>query len=869
MKNTGRLSKNIVFFVTVMFFSGCGIFPGGPLISVPFIKDKWKDTEYLKKIKAEKKAKAEKLKNKRKKPTGKEYKETIQQLPLLIKGGKKPLLIDQQEEFSPNSGAATSPCIDPKTGKEKNFLLADLQSELIPLSYSNMDRVMTSLQVMGVKTIEAIGPISRPYTVSKRGKATMLPVPKLTHEKIGYPCSELPVFYKPDTAPVKTLTEVLQGPSSSTTGSRFSMVNMGEADYGLNESLVAFYHPSNQKRYNNIKKTIHETLDAAPIQVYIESMVLEVNESGLDELGVLLKSNRPGANQTFEAGILSPLSPSSMTSSNPIFSSTISSIKKATALSEALSMQIQALISKGSAEVLSRPSVLTLNNRPAVIEVTEQSQFPIRTASTGYSGVVTLSYSFEEVTPGIILQIRPRVSDRKNEVALEIDVQVKALVTANDGVAVDDDGDTVATKPGSSTRRVHTFALVPNKTPIIIGGLVSKDNERTENKLPWLSDIPLIGPLFGATSASNEKKEVIIVMTPHIIRNSNDIGIQTPKDTEMFDDTGMDLFRDSYRVRAEDVFDLGFVYESKEFKKYRNYVINRSATDEAFAKTPLGKSYSGSHFPGGDGLIARMVYDIVKKRNLHDPVSRDKIILTEHTGDGNFERVTFLEKAWQQAQFKSLPSNENGQSQEYGIALTFSKKEANSSVQPHVTLRILPLEEIALLEATNEHLQNTNQIFISKEKDLNKIRMAIVVREVLKLNRNKHIFGYLNEFGPGTKFILPVIKETRHFLLDAEVATIFYQTKYYYQILEQSLRKSFRLIEEELEKESLKAKVRTSAVQRAAAQRAAAQRAAAAKAAAVKAAIRQRNFTEKVKKPSSQTTKKVIKTPKTTVPKTP
>ena len=869
MKNTGRLSKNIVFFVTVMFFSGCGIFPGGPLISVPFIKDKWKDTEYLKKIKAEKKAKAEKLKNKQKKPTGKEYKETIQQLPLLIKGGKKPLLIDQQEEFSPNSGAATSPCIDPKTGKEKNFLLADLQSELIPLSYSNMDRVMTSLQVMGVKTIEAIGPISRPYTVSKRGKATMLPVPKLTHEKIGYPCSELPVFFKPDTAPVKTLTEVLQGPSASTTGSRFSMVNMGEADYGLNESLVAFYHPSNQKRYNNIKKTIHETLDAAPIQVYIESMVLEVNESGLDELGVLLKSNRPGANQTFEAGILSPLSPSSMTSSSPLFSSTISSIKNATALSEALSMQIQALISKGSAEVLSRPSVLTLNNRPAVIEVTEQSQFPIRTASTGYSGVVTLSYSFEEVTPGIILQIRPRVSDRKNEVALEIDVQVKALVTANDGVAVDDDGDTVATKPGSSTRRVHTFALVPNKTPIIIGGLVSKDNERTENKLPWLSDIPLIGPLFGATSASNEKKEVIIVMTPHIIRNSNDIGIQTPKDTEMFDDTGMDLFRDSYRVRAEDVFDLGFVYESKEFKKYRNYVINRSATDEAFAKTPLGKSYSGSHFPGGDGLIARMVYDIVKKRNLHDPVSRDKIILTEHTGDGNFERVTFLEKAWQQAQFKSLPSNENGQRQEYGIALTFSKKEANSSVQPHVTLRILPLEEIALLEATNEHLQNTNQIFISKEKDLNKIRMAIVVREVLKLNRNKHIFGYLNEFGPGTKFILPVIKETRHFLLDAEVATIFYQTKYYYQILEQSLRKSFRLIEEELEKESLKAKVRTSAVQRARAQRAAAAKAAAAKAAAVKATIRERNFTEKVKKPSSQTTKKVFKTPKTTVPKTP
>merc|ERR1711969_93030 len=105
------------------------------------------------------------------------------------------------------------------------------------------------------------------------------------------------------------------------------MVNMAQADYGLNESLVGFYHPDDLKRFDNIKKTINETLDAAPIQVYIESMVLEVNESGLDELGVLIKTASPGAmNQTFEAGILSPLSPSSMSSSNPLFTTTISNV---------------------------------------------------------------------------------------------------------------------------------------------------------------------------------------------------------------------------------------------------------------------------------------------------------------------------------------------------------------------------------------------------------------------------------------------------------------------------------------------------------------------------------------------------------------
>ena len=245
-------------------------------------------------------------------------------------------------------------------------------------------------------------------------------------------------------------------------------------------------------------------------------------------------------------------------------------------IADLLSFEIQALVAKGAAEVLSRPSVIALNNRPAIIEVTEQRQYPVRSSSTFNTSTTNFSYSFQEVTPGILLQIRPRVSEEENEVAMEIDVQVKALVSDNDGNAVNDAGDVISTKPGSSTRRVHTFAIVPNKTPIIIGGLVSRDNEKTSNKLPWFGDIPFIGNLFGASSSSNEKKEVIVVITPHIIRDNKNLGIQNPKDTAMFDDTGMELFRDSYRIRSEDMFDLGFVYRSAKFKKYRNYVLSRA-----------------------------------------------------------------------------------------------------------------------------------------------------------------------------------------------------------------------------------------------------------------------------------------------------
>ena len=228
--------------------------------------------------------------------------ETIKPIPPLLSGGTKPLLTEElmgKVDFPPDPKDDIPPCIDPKTGKEKNFLLADLPTEIIPVAYSSLDRILNSLQVMGLKTIEATGPVAKPYTVDQRGNATMLPQPKLTHDKIGYACSELPIFYKPKSNPIASLTTALKGPYQAP-ASKFAYVDMPSVDYGLHESLIAFYHPSGRKRFNRIKETIQETLDAAPLQIYIESMVLEVNESGIEELGVLYKANVPGGvNQTF------------------------------------------------------------------------------------------------------------------------------------------------------------------------------------------------------------------------------------------------------------------------------------------------------------------------------------------------------------------------------------------------------------------------------------------------------------------------------------------------------------------------------------------------------------------------------------------
>ena len=722
-----------------------------------------------------------------------EPKETIKSLPPLISSGTKPLRIEEligKVDFPPDPKDDISPCIDPKTGKEANFLLADLPTEIIPISYTTIDGLSQSLAVMGIKIVQADVPTAQPYTVGARGVKQFLPRATNVKPAINkYTCSELPIFFKPKATPILSLPAAI---TSKHVGgaSQFSMVNLLATDYGMHESLIAFYHPSGRKRFNRVRKTITETFDTPPVQVYIESMVLEVNESGIKELGVLYKANVPGGvNQTFQVGAASAVNPSSATiGSNPLFKMIFEKGAGSVNPAQLLSAQIQALVAKGSAEILSRPSVITLNNRPAIIEVSQQKQFA-KVTNTNYPQYTSSVVSFEAVTPGILLQIRPRISETRDEVAMEIDVQVKALVTALTGYGYDSNGNVIGSKPGTSTRRVHTFALVPNKTPIIIGGLVSKQNEVTENKIPGLGDIPYLGMLFGADKTTNEKKEVIVVITPHIIHDNKNIGIQTPKDTAMFDDLDMDLFRDSYRVRAEDVFDLGFVYRSKQFQKYRNYVVRRAARDEAFANTPLAQSYLGAHFPGGNGLVARMLYDIVGKRGLAKPVSRDKILMTEHSGDGNFKKVTFLDKEWQKAKLKN-----------YGLELTFSGKKG-SSVQPHVALRELPLAEIKLLTEVISTHKDSSRVFIASEKDLKKIRRAIVVREIQKLNRSKLTFD-LNEFSNGTKLILPVIKKTRYFLLDSDVATVYHQIKYYYDILEESLKESFLLVENQIKKKN-------------------------------------------------------------------
>ncbi|MCB1644418.1 MAG: type II and III secretion system protein [Pseudomonadales bacterium] len=756
-------------------------------------------------------------------------------------GGTRNIFAPLQEE-STQSTLVEVPCKDPVSGVENTFALLDLDSEVFSLSNTKPDRAIATLRNLGVtildKPVSSDGQgsfgqpagygsstFSNPMTFqnpssfnSGYGVADMTPANGTAESENGrFTCSELPVYYNMSATGVPVSTTSVggagfgssvaspglsfgsgpagggysSGSGSAGSASKFSYVTMGATDFGRTDALMVFYHPETEQKKNKVNQILRDSIDAPGLQVYIESMVLEVNEEGMERLGVIYDRRYPpnssGAQKNVNIGLLNPLSPASASAGGTFISVGKSEDSSGFTLDSFYNVQLDAMIADGTAEVLSRPSVITLNDRPAVIEIGEQKQYPIRSTTSGFGGAVEASYSFEEVTPGILLQLRPRIGDETDEVSMEIDVQVKALVAANDGNAINDTGVVIATKPGSSTRRVHTFATVPNNMPIIIGGLVSRNKEEVQNKLPYLGDIPVLGRIFGAESESRNKKEVIIVITPHIIRDTRSVGVHTPKDSAMFDDSNMFLFRDSYRLRSSDIFDLGFIYNSRLFQQYKRRVDDLVSNDPSLATAEPFSLFHGDQFPGGDVLVSRMLYDIVKKQNLFDNVVVDQIVIAAGSEDHKgFDDVINFYDSWKQ----------QGSTSDRALEIAFSNSEdREQTVSAYASVRSVSLAQARLADQMSyKASEGMTRIYIEEEDDLDKIRAAIVVRELQRLNGSQGAME-ISQMNRGRQLILPVITKDKFYLLDKQVARIYTEIKNYYSLLEEALRDTYAEID--------------------------------------------------------------------------
>ena len=171
---------------------------------------------------------------------------------------------------------------------------------------------------------------------------------------------------------------------------------------------------------------------------------------------------------------------------------------------------VNALEGQTNFKALDRPTVTTRNNRVARIASGQRIAIPAQTTSSTQFGTQT-NIEYEDVE--LELEIQPLINS-DNKVTLEISL-VRDQVGQNRTV-----GNLVV--PDISTEELTTSVTVENGSAIILGGLISGSDRDTNNGIPYLRRIPGIGKLFGSTTRSTNRTELVVILRPQIISNKHD-----------------------------------------------------------------------------------------------------------------------------------------------------------------------------------------------------------------------------------------------------------------------------------------------------------------------------------------------------------
>jgi type II secretory pathway component GspD/PulD (secretin) len=181
---------------------------------------------------------------------------------------------------------------------------------------------------------------------------------------------------------------------------------------------------------------------------------------------------------------------------------------------DGVSAVISFLNQDSDAQVVSTPRVVTLDNEMATIAVTRA--FPVINVTASTAGVSSGSSSITYSNIGTVLEVTPRIS-ANDYVWLKVTPDVSSFFgTATKTIA----GQTYQADIFDS-RHIDTQVLIPNANTLVMGGLVKDDPNSTYTKVPLLGDIPALGYLFRSESKSLDKDNLLIFITPTILKDSD------------------------------------------------------------------------------------------------------------------------------------------------------------------------------------------------------------------------------------------------------------------------------------------------------------------------------------------------------------
>jgi general secretion pathway protein D len=308
----------------------------------------------------------------------------------------------------------------------------------------------------------------------------------------------------------KKLAELLKAVmSDSDSGGKDDNKAKGKASIHADEELNALVVRAEPTILKEIGEIINE-LDVRRAQVLIESAIVEVTGEVSDSLGFqwfLGDTDSPVAGTNFgNAGQSLSTIAAGIATGTPSLSNglTVGGFKETNGQVD-FGVILQALESQSNTNLLSTPSIMTLDNQEAEIIVGQNVPFLTGSTSSSANSNPFTTISREDI--GVTLKIKPHIHEGSE---LRLEVEVSAESVAN--TTVQGQADLITNK-----RSLKTMILAADQETIVLGGLISDDIIETESKVPILGDIPLLGWLFKSKSTKHVKRNLMVFLRPTIV----------------------------------------------------------------------------------------------------------------------------------------------------------------------------------------------------------------------------------------------------------------------------------------------------------------------------------------------------------------
>ena len=241
--------------------------------------------------------------------------------------------------------------------------------------------------------------------------------------------------------------------------------------------------------------------------------------------------------------------------------------------------------------VLSTPNILTSDNQKAEIMVGENVPFKTGQSQNAATGGGSILTTIERKDVGISLKITPQITSEDN-VRLEIYQEISNVVESARSTSQDG--------PTTSKRSASTTVVIKDHETMVIAGLIRDNVTSTESKVPFLGDIPLLGWLFKYKSTKIDKVNLMIFITPYIIKNEQDAQDITRRKAE-----ALEKFRDEHRIEKKE---MGGLVETKKPASAPTGTVSDLKRSESGGNVE-DKKETGKNDAGTKALVAPVVLE--------------------------------------------------------------------------------------------------------------------------------------------------------------------------------------------------------------------------------------------------------------------